>query len=194
MNWKEYSEDIAKKAFASKRLIKNLTSDFKNKVLYQLADEIIKQKEAIITENQKDLEEGKNTNLSSSFMDRLLLNEKRIEGMAKSIRDIASLPDPIGEVTRGVTLNNGLELITKKVPIGVLMVIYESRPNVTLDVSTLCFKSGNACILRGGKEAIYSNRILASIFKEILIKNNLPEDAVVFVDEQIVVLCLNFYS
>ncbi|NCN10948.1 MAG: glutamate-5-semialdehyde dehydrogenase [Leptospira sp.] len=183
MNWKEYSEDIAKKAFASKRLIKNLTSDFKNKVLYQLADEIIKQKEAIITENQKDLEEGKNTNLSSSFMDRLLLNEKRIEGMAKSIRDIASLPDPIGEVTRGVTLNNGLELITKKVPIGVLMVIYESRPNVTLDVSTLCFKSGNACILRGGKEAIYSNRILASIFKEILIKNNLPEDAVVFVDE-----------
>lgn len=183
MNWKDYCLDIAKRAYLSKRFIKNLTSNAKNKILLELADEIIKQKDSIISENAKDLEEGKKTNLSSSFMDRLLLNEKRIEGMAKSIRDIVSLPDPIGEVTRGVTLSNGLELITKKVPIGVLMVIYESRPNVTLDVSTLCFKSGNSCILRGGKEAIYSNKILASIFKEILLKNHLPQDAVVFVDK-----------
>lgn len=183
MNWNEYALEIVKRSKSSKSILKNLTSEIKNKVLLELAHELIKNTDKIIQENQKDILEGKNSGLSSSYMDRLLLNEKRIEGIAQSIREIVALPDPIGVVTRGATLKNGLELITKKVPIGVLLVIYESRPNVTIDVSSLCFKSGNACILRGGKEAIHSNRILSDIFRSILLRNNLPQDSVVFVDQ-----------
>ncbi|EMY26994.1 glutamate-5-semialdehyde dehydrogenase [Leptospira interrogans serovar Australis str. 200703203] len=103
--------------------------------------------------------------------------------MASAVREIAALPDPIGEVTRGITLPNGLELVTRRVPLGVVMVIYESRPNVTIDVGALSFKSGNACILRGGSEAFYSNEILIKLFHEILIKEEIDIGSVVFVDK-----------
>lgn len=103
--------------------------------------------------------------------------------MASAVREIAALPDPIGEVTRGITLPNGLELVTRRVPLGVVMVIYESRPNVTIDVGALSFKSGNACILRGGSEAFYSNKILIKLFHEILIKEEIDIGSVVFVDK-----------
>jgi glutamate-5-semialdehyde dehydrogenase len=182
-NWNDYSLSIAKKAWIAKRFIKSLTSETKNRILRELADELEKNTERIIEENRKDMEDGKSKNLASSLMDRLLLTPERIRGIANSVRDIANLEDPVGAVTRGTTLPNGVELITKKVPIGVLLVIYESRPNVTIDVASLCFKSGNACILRGGKEAIHSNTVLANIFSQILVKHNLPSDAVVFMEE-----------
>ncbi|MCX8000207.1 MAG: glutamate-5-semialdehyde dehydrogenase, partial [Leptospiraceae bacterium] len=129
------------------------------------------------------LENGKQKGLSASLMDRLLLNEKRIEGLATAVREIASFTDPVGYVVRGVTLPNGLELITKQVPLGVIMVIYESRPNVTIDVASLAFKSGNVAILRGGSEAFYSNQILCKLFQNILEKYNIPKDTIVFVDQ-----------
>ncbi|MCC5816230.1 MAG: glutamate-5-semialdehyde dehydrogenase [Leptospira sp.] len=182
-NWKEYSESIAKRAWVAKRHIKSLTSETKNTILRELAGELEKNTDAIIEANKKDIAEGESKKLASSLMDRLLLTPERIQGIANSVRDIANLEDPVGAVTRGTTLPNGVELITKKVPIGVLLVIYESRPNVTIDVASLCFKSGNACILRGGKEALHSNTILASIFSQLLKIHNLPEDAVVFMEE-----------
>ncbi|ASV05451.1 glutamate-5-semialdehyde dehydrogenase [Leptospira interrogans serovar Canicola] len=148
-----------------------------------LADLLEKRKAEILLANELDLKDGKEKKLSSALMDRLLLNEKRNFSMASAVREIAALPDPIGEVTRGITLPNGLELVTRRVPLGVVMVIYESRPNVTIDVGALSFKSGNACILRGGSEAFYSNEILIKLFHEILIKEEIDIGSVVFVDK-----------
>lgn len=182
-NWKQYTESIAKRAWLAKRAVKSLTTDQKNQVLRKLASSLIANTETILLENKKDMEEGQKVNLSSALLDRLLLNESRIKGIAQAVEEIASLPDPVGEVLRGANLPNGIELLTKKVPIGVLLVIYESRPNVTIDVAALCFKSGNSCILRGGKEAIFSNRILAKIFSNVLEEFNLPKDVIVFMDE-----------
>jgi glutamate-5-semialdehyde dehydrogenase len=170
----------AKKATLS---IRSLRASLKNKILLEIAEELIFSKSQILEENQKDLEQGKLKGLSSSLMDRLLLNDKRIESLAQAVREIASLPDPVGQVTRGLKLPNGLELMTKQVPLGVVLVIYESRPNVTIDVAALAFKSGNVAILRGGSEAIYSNIVLCKIFQKVLQRHQINEDAVVFVDK-----------
>lgn len=182
-DWNQYTESIAKRAWLAKRAVKSLTTNKKNQVLQKLASSLIENTESILLENKKDMEEGQKANLSSALLDRLLLNESRIKGIAQAVEEIASLPDPVGEVVRGANLPNGMELLTKKVPIGVLLVIYESRPNVTIDVAALCFKSGNSCILRGGKEAIYSNQILARIFSDVLEGFGLPKDAIVFMEE-----------
>ncbi|MCB1190712.1 MAG: glutamate-5-semialdehyde dehydrogenase [Leptospiraceae bacterium] len=178
-----YAIEISKKAKEASKKIRVLSTETKNKVLNNLADEILKSKDEIIQENRKDIEEGKKNKLSESLLDRLLLNEARIEGLSKAVIEIAGLPDPVGEIVRGTTLKNGLELATKRVPLGVLLVIYESRPNVTIDVAALSFKSGNACILRGGSEAIHSNLVLSSIFKRVLSKNGTTEDGLCFVDK-----------
>ncbi len=172
--------------FSSQEGFKSSESTFffqKNKILLSLADLLENRKAEILLANELDLKDGKEKKLSSALMDRLLLNEKRIFSMASAVREIAALPDPIGEVTRGITLPNGLELVTRRVPLGVVMVIYESRPNVTIDVGALSFKSGNACILRGGSEAFYSNEILIKLFHEILIKEEIDIGSVVFVDK-----------
>lgn len=172
--------------FSSQEGFKSSETTFffqKNKILLSLADLLEKRKAEILLANELDLKDGKEKKLSSALMDRLLLNEKRIFSMASAVREIAALPDPIGEVTRGITLPNGLELVTRRVPLGVVMVIYESRPNVTIDVGALSFKSGNACILRGGSEAFYSNEILIKLFHEILIKEEIDIGSVVFVDK-----------
>jgi len=144
---------------------------------------LINESNAIIEKNKIDVEEGKKKGLSPALLDRLVLDEKRIQNLSKSVLEIASLPDPIGVVTRGSTLSNGLQLITKQVPLGVVLVIYESRPNVTIDVASLAFKSGNVAILRGGSEAIHSNQILCKIFQNVLNKFNITEDAIVFVEK-----------
>ncbi|EMO75292.1 glutamate-5-semialdehyde dehydrogenase [Leptospira kirschneri str. 200801925] len=172
--------------FSGQKGFKNSETTFffqKNKILLSLADILEKRKTEILSANELDLKDGKEKQLSSALMDRLLLNEKRIFTMASAVREIAALPDPIGEVTRGITLPNGLELVTRRVPLGVVMVIYESRPNVTIDVGALSFKSGNACILRGGSEAFYSNEILIKLFHEILIKEEVDIGSVTFVDK-----------
>ncbi|EKO89233.1 glutamate-5-semialdehyde dehydrogenase [Leptospira interrogans serovar Grippotyphosa str. 2006006986] len=179
----EYVQDLCSRAKKASKVLKQLSSSKKNKILLSLADLLEKRKAEILLANELDLKDGKEKKLSSALMDRLLLNEKRIFSMASAVREIAALPDPIGEVTRGITLPNGLELVTRRVPLGVVMVIYESRPNVTIDVGALSFKSGNACILRGGSEAFYSNEILIKLFHEILIKEEIDIGSVVFVDK-----------
>ncbi len=183
LDLKEYTDLITGKAKSAVKQIRTLSTLTKNIVLRNLAEEIIKEKDNIIKENKKDLEEAKKKNLSSALIDRLELNEKRIISLSNSVIEISNLEDPIGKVVRGMTLPNGLDLITKQVPLGVILVIYESRPNVTIDVAALAFKSGNVAILRGGSEAIFSNIILCNIFKNILKKNNITEDGVLFVDK-----------
>ncbi|EQA71084.1 glutamate-5-semialdehyde dehydrogenase [Leptospira noguchii] len=179
----EYVQDLCFRAKKASKTLKQLSSSKKNKILLSLADILEKRKAEILSANELDLKDGKEKQLSSALMDRLFLNEKRIFSMSSAVREIAALPDPIGEVTRGITLSNGLELVTRRVPLGVVMVIYESRPNVTIDVGALSFKSGNACILRGGSEAFYSNEILIKLFHEILIKEEVDIGSVTFVDK-----------
>ncbi len=183
LDLKEYTDHIANRAKKASSQIRSLKTKIKNNVLHELAETLIKESKTIIQENKIDVEEGKKKGLSLALLDRLVLDENRIKNLSKSVLEIASLPDPVGVVTRGSTLSNGLQLITKQVPLGVVLVIYESRPNVTIDVAALAFKSGNVAILRGGSEAIYSNQILCKIFKNVLNKFNITEDALVFVEK-----------
>ncbi|MCW7504024.1 glutamate-5-semialdehyde dehydrogenase [Leptospira paudalimensis] len=180
-----YAKTIATKTKEASRSLKRLTTNQKNVVLLRFEKLLLENETEIITKNQIDLKNGKDKGLSSSMMDRLLLDSKRIHGMAKSIEEIRNLPDPVGEVVRGTILPNGLELLTKRVPIGVVMTIFESRPNVIVDIASLSFKSGNACILRGGSEAYHSNLILTSLFHKAIEDSNLPgvsKEVVSFID------------
>ena len=156
-------------------IIATLSSKKKNHILLQMADAIENNKSRIIDENNKDMNLGRESGLDSAMLDRLLLDEKRIKSMATSLREIASLKEPVGRVLEGWVNDDNLRIEKVSVPIGVVAVIYESRPNVTSDVGALCFKSGNVAILKGGKEAEYSNRIIATILQEVLELNNLPK-------------------
>ncbi len=172
----------AKKAKHACQELKSLDTNKKNRVLSKLKQLLDSHQTEIIAENKKDMEGGKIKGLSSALLDRLLLDPKRIQNMIKSVEEIQNLPDPVGEVVRGVILPNGLELLTKRVPIGVVMTIFESRPNVIIDIASLSFKSGNACILRGGSEAFNSNLILTKLFHEALISEGLNTSSVIFVE------------
>lgn len=174
---KEIEEYGIKAKESSLKLAVTLTKD-KNKALKLMAENIRKNLEEIKKENSKDIEAGKGAGLSNAMLDRLLLNDARIEGMAQGIEKIASLTDPVGETIKGWNTEDGLNIKKVRVPIGVVGMIYESRPNVTADAAALSLKSGNSIILRGGKEAIYSNRIIAKILKESLKEAGLPEDAI----------------
>lgn len=165
-------------AKSASRIIATLDPKTKIDVLAHMADALETHSERIILENQKDLEEAKKNNLSSALVDRLLLNPKRISEMAKAIREIASLKEPVGRILEGWVVPSGLRIEKVSIPIGVIAIIYESRPNVTSDTAALCFKSGNACVLKGGKEAFYSNAIIASILQEVLEKFNLPKEII----------------
>ncbi len=180
---REYTDIIAKKANDAKKEIRTLKTSIKNNVLKTLSIIIKEKQNEILIENEKDIINGKEKKLSEAMLDRLLLNEKRIDSLISSLEEIILLPDPIGEVVRGLNLPNGLELYSKRVPLGAVLVIYESRPNVTIDVGALSFKSGNVAILRGGSEAIHSNLILTTCFKQALKRNNINEDAIIFVDK-----------
>ncbi|TGK86620.1 glutamate-5-semialdehyde dehydrogenase [Leptospira noumeaensis] len=180
-----YAKDLATKAKLASRALKGLTTLEKNSVLGRVEELLIQNESVIIEKNKLDMQNGKEKGLSSAMMDRLLLDSKRIKSMAKSIEEIRNLPDPVGEVVRGTILPNGLELLTKRVPIGVVMTIFESRPNVIIDIASLSFKSGNACILRGGSEAYHSNLILSSLFHQAIEEKKLPgvtKDVVTFVE------------
>ncbi|TGL37335.1 glutamate-5-semialdehyde dehydrogenase [Leptospira perdikensis] len=182
---KNYAKSLATKAKLASRGLKGLTTLEKNSVLKRVEELLLANESAIIEKNQIDMKNGQEKGLSSSMMDRLLLDSKRIKSMAKSIEEIRNLPDPVGEVVRGTILPNGLELLTKRVPIGVVMTIFESRPNVIIDIASLSFKSGNACILRGGSEAFHSNLILTSLFHRAIEEAKIPgveKDVVTFVE------------
>ncbi|NCD11938.1 MAG: glutamate-5-semialdehyde dehydrogenase [Epsilonproteobacteria bacterium] len=157
------------------RIIATLDPKKKGDVLLAMADALEKNSERIMDENHKDLAEGKKNLLSDALMDRLLLNPKRIAEMAKAIREIAALKEPVGRVLEGWVVPSGLRIEKVSIPIGVVAIIYESRPNVTSDTAALCFKSGNACVLKGGKEAHNSNTIIAAILQEVLEAYGLPK-------------------
>ena len=171
-------EQFLRDAKDASSVISTLSGAVKNKVLNKMAEALIENIEFIEIENKKDIEAGKASNLSSALMDRLLLNEERIKGMATAINDIAALKEPVGKIHEGWIVDNGLNIQKVSVPIGVIGIIYESRPNVTSDTAALCFKSGNICILKGGKEAQYSNVAIAKILQKVLVENNLPSSAI----------------
>ncbi|AXH13670.1 glutamate-5-semialdehyde dehydrogenase [Malaciobacter mytili] len=160
------------------REIATLSGETKNKVLNQMADALIEHCDFIVHNNSKDMKEAENNNLSLDLKDRLLLTADRVKAMAKAIREIAALKDPVGKTLDGWVTENGLNIQKVSIPIGVIGIIYESRPNVTSDTAALCFKSGNVCVLKGGKEAHNSNQAIANILRNVLAKNKLPEQAI----------------
>ena len=174
---------LGKKAKEASYILGNLSSKDKNDALYAMADFLIENSKVIIEANKKDLETSRIKGTSESMLDRLALNEARIEGMANGLRQVAALEDPVGEVLEMWTRPNGLQIGKKRVPMGVIGIIYEARPNVTSDAAGLCFKSGNAVILRGGSEAINSNKAIAEALREGLKSVGLVEDAVQLVED-----------
>ena len=161
----------------------NLSTEDKNKGLTAMADYLVKYKNEIIEPNSLDLKKAMDKGTSKAMLDRLTLNAERIEGMANGLRQVASLPDPVGEVVSMWTRPNGLQIGQKRVPMGVIGIIYEARPNVTSDAAGLCFKTGNAVILRGGSEAINSNKAIVKVLVEALKSANLPENAIQLVED-----------
>ena len=174
---------LGKKAKEASYILGNLSSKDKNDALYAMADFLIENSKVIIEANKKDLETSRIKGTSESMLDRLALNEARIEGMANGLRQVAALEDPVGEVLEMWTRPNGLQIGKKRVPMGVIGIIYEARPNVTSDAAGLCFKSGNAVILRGGSEAINSNKAVTTALREGLKSVGLVEDAVQLVED-----------
>jgi len=171
-------EEFLQQSKNAMKTVATLGGSVKNKVLKQMAQALRENSNYICEENNKDMKAGEKNELSSALMDRLLLNEDRVEGMASAIEQIAMLKEPVGRVHEGWIVDNGMKIEKVSVPIGVIGIIYESRPNVTSDTAALCFKSGNVCILKGGKEAEHSNKAIAKILQEVLIANDLPKEAV----------------
>ncbi len=164
------------------RKLATLPSDTKNRGLRNIAENLIARQEPILEANARDIEAGRASGLSDALLDRLLLDAARLEGLARDVEKIADLPDPVGEVIDMQVLPNGLSAGRVRVPLGVIGAIYESRPNVSIDISALCLKSGNGCILRGGREAINSNRALTGVVRSSISEAGVPEDAVQFID------------
>lgn len=171
-------ETFLANAKAAAQTIATLDSAGKNRILNEMADALITGSRAIVSENAKDMAAGKENGLDSALLDRLLLDEERVAAMAESLREISRLKEPVGRVLEGWLSDDNLRIEKVSVPIGVIGVIYESRPNVTSDVGALCFKSGNVSILKGGKEAENSNQVIAGVLQGVLEKNNLPKEII----------------
>lgn len=171
------------KAKEASNILGNLSTNEKNKGLLAMADYLMKYKDFIIEANKIDLQEAVNRGTSKTMLDRLALDEKRVEGMANGLRQVANLPDPVGEVVSMWTRPNGLQIGQKRVAMGVIGIIYEARPNVTSDAAGLCFKAGSAVILRGGKEAIYSNKAIVKVLIEALKSVKLPENSIQLIED-----------
>lgn len=167
-------ELIGNAAKAASRELARADSLKKNNALRFIAEELVKQKRDIIEKNRIDVKTAETKGIKSSLVDRLYLNEKRIEGIAEGVLKVADLADPVGEIISGETRPNGLRIVKTRVPLGVVGIIYESRPNVTVDAAVLCLKSGNAAILRGGSDAINTNVFLAGLMQECASKAGLP--------------------
>lgn len=168
-------EEFLQEAKESSRILSTLSGREKNRILKEMAQALRANSESLVGQNKKDMEDGEKNNLSSALMDRLFLDESRIDAMAVAIEEIAALKEPVGKVLDGWITEDGLKIEKVSIPIGVIGIIYESRPNVTSDTAALCFKSSNVCILKGGKEAEHSNRAIAKILQDVLEKNALPK-------------------
>ncbi len=178
MGVQELVLEIGQKAKAASRELSYLSTEIKNRVLREVAERLRLERAFLQEENEKDLALAREKGLSNALIDRLTLSDKVIEGMAQGLEEVAALPDPVGEVVKMWRRPNGLWVGRMRIPLGVIAMIYESRPNVTIDAAGLCFKSGNAVILRGGSEAINSNLALARLFQEALKASGAPEGAV----------------
>ncbi len=168
-------KEFLKKAKEVTSIVSTLEGKRKNRILNEMADALLQSRKEIVEANAKDMDEARRANLDIALLDRLLLDDKRIESMANSLREISMLKEPVGRILEGWINDDNLRIEKVSVPIGVVGVIYESRPNVTSDVAALCFKSGNVAILKGGKEAQYSNQAIATTLQEVLVKNDLPK-------------------
>ena len=178
MDLRSEAKEMAKQAKEVSRLLAKLSTDTKNKALFEMADDLEKNQAFLIEENKKDLSAGEQAHLSSAMMDRLRMTPAVIQAMAKGLREVSRLPDPVGEIVKMWRRPNGLTVGRMRIPIGVIGIIYESRPNVTADAAGLCLKSGNAIILRGGSEAFHSNQAIVHILQKALNKADVPEEAV----------------
>lgn len=182
MDIEKLVKDKATEAKAAARKLGSLSTEVKNAALLAMADALEKKAAYVLAENAKDLADGRKNNLKQSYLDRLMLDEKRIGQMAEGLRQTAALPDPIGEGVYSVVRPNGLEIRRIRVPLGVIGIIYEARPNVTADALALCLKSGNAVILRGGSEAIRSNMAVFSVLAEAAEKAGIPQGALQLIE------------
>ncbi len=182
MDIKQYVFDKAKKAKAASRALANLSTDIKNNALFKMAAGLEKDAGRLMAENKRDVAEAGKKGLSRAMIDRLTLNADRIKTMADGLREVAALPDPVGEVLRMWRRPNGMEVGRMRVPIGLIGIIYESRPNVTADSAALCLKSGNAVLLRGGSEAVHSNTAIAGVLSEAGAQAGIPDGAVSLIE------------
>ena len=173
---------MGKAAKAAGRKLATLTTDEKNRALLAIADELEAQAEAVLAQNALDIADGRKKGLSDGLLDRLLLTKARIAGLAADTRKVVDLPDPVGSEFDSRVLPNGLRLSRRRIPVGVLGVIYEARPNVTIDIATLCLKTGNAAIMRGGSETLRSNLALVTVIQGALERVGLPSTAVQYID------------
>lgn len=178
----EELEVKTKAAKAASKKLAYLATDVKNKALLAIADDLIAKEKDILAANRLDYAEGEKAGMSDAMLDRLLLTSERIHAISSDVRAVVTLPDPVGETFEMRTLANGLQVGKRRVPLGVIGAVYESRPNVTVDISVLCLKSGNAIILRGGKEAINSNSALAKVIQNALHQAGVPDGAVQFIE------------
>lgn len=175
--------EMGKNARQAAKSLARLDSRQKNRLLLDLADKLEQEQEHILAANAADVADGRAAGLSEALLDRLALNPQRLRGIAADLRGVADLPDPVGEVFESGVLANGLKVHKRRVPLGVLAVIYEARPNVTLDIFGLGFKTGNAVILRGGSETLASNRALVAVIRQALAAHQIDQNAVQFIDD-----------
>lgn len=178
-----YIDTLGQQAKVAGRQIAKLSTAAKNDLLNQVAKALVAESAYIITENAKDMANAKENGISEIMQDRLLLTEDRIAGIAEGVRQVADLQDPIGQVVRGYTNLDGLKIVQKRVPMGVIAMIFESRPNVSIDAFSLAFKTNNAIILRGGRDAINSNNALVTVARKALATAGIPADAVQLVED-----------
>ena len=178
----EELEAKGKAAKAASRRMAYLSTEVKNNALHNIADDLLAKQAEILAANQIDYKEAEASGMNAAMLDRLMLSPARLQSMSQDVRAVAALPDPVGDIFDMHTLPNGLQVGKKRVPLGVIGAIYESRPNVTIDISILCLKSGNAVILRGGKEAIHSNTALARLVQDAGVRAGVPDGAVQFIE------------
>ncbi|MBP5622388.1 MAG: aldehyde dehydrogenase family protein, partial [Thermoguttaceae bacterium] len=181
-NLHEYCLDVAQKAKKASRALAAVSGEQKNKWLNVCADKLVERKDEILAENAKDLQAAREAGLKASMIDRLTLSEKTLAEMAKALREIAAFPDPIGTTIGSTIRPNGLEVQKVRAPIGVVFFTYESRPNVTTDAAAICVKSGNAVVLRGGKEAFHSNVVLGKVLADAAREVVIPEHAALLLE------------
>lgn len=179
-------DDLKAKGRAAKlasRRLAYISTNIKNKALKYIAEDILLRKDEILAANEKDYDTAKASGMGAALLDRLMLDESRLEGIAADTKAVVALPDPVGEVYEMRTMPNGLQMGKKRVPLGVIGAIYESRPNVTVDIASLCLKSGNAVILRGGKETLNSNTAIVKIIQAACKRAGIPAGCVQFIDD-----------